>query len=161
MYFRGKSLLTSCREMRFSTVCLLTESNSGKIMRSRNMRSQIKVQPKHHHSFDVWLLTTQANTTWRAGKNKRFSDALSAKSQMGSLFNPIGSMLPTKSFHLSSMQKAALPSEFDARIAWPDCPTIGEIRDQGACGSCWVSSQRFILPPNCVRRRVHTYNFST
>lgn len=86
----------------------------------------------------IEYINNKANTTWRAGENERFTDALSAKSQMGSLFNPGGSMLPTKSSHLSSMQKAALPSEFDARKAWPDCPTIGEIRDQGTCGSCWA-----------------------
>lgn len=31
-----------------------------------------------------------------------------------------------------------VPEEFDARKAWPNCPTIGEIRDQGSCGSCWA-----------------------
>lgn len=37
-----------------------------------------------------------------------------------------------------------LPKEFDSRAAWPMCPTIGEIRDQGSCGSCWVR-QFFII----------------
>lgn len=32
-----------------------------------------------------------------------------------------------------------LPENFDAREQWPHCPTIREIRDQGSCGSCWVS----------------------
>lgn len=31
-----------------------------------------------------------------------------------------------------------LPENFDAREKWPNCPTIGEIRDQGSCGSCWA-----------------------
>lgn len=31
-----------------------------------------------------------------------------------------------------------LPTEFDARTKWPNCPTISEIRDQGSCGSCWA-----------------------
>lgn len=33
-----------------------------------------------------------------------------------------------------------LPESFDAREQWPNCPTIREIRDQGSCGSCWVST---------------------
>jgi len=32
----------------------------------------------------------------------------------------------------------ALPVSFDARINWPNCPSIGEVRDQGSCGSCWA-----------------------
>ena len=30
------------------------------------------------------------------------------------------------------------PTQFDARTAWPECPSIGEIRNQGNCGSCWA-----------------------
>jgi len=32
----------------------------------------------------------------------------------------------------------ALPAQFDARTQWPKCPSIGEIRDQSDCGSCWA-----------------------
>lgn len=31
-----------------------------------------------------------------------------------------------------------VPKHFDARKKWRKCLTIGEIRDQGHCGSCWV-----------------------
>ena len=32
-----------------------------------------------------------------------------------------------------------LPASFDAREQLKNCPTIQEVRDQGSCGSCWVS----------------------
>ncbi|VVC24409.1 Cysteine peptidase, cysteine active site,Peptidase C1A, papain C-terminal,Peptidase C1A [Cinara cedri] len=33
-----------------------------------------------------------------------------------------------------------VPDTFDARKRWPYCKTIGEIRNQGDCGSCWAHS---------------------
>lgn len=33
----------------------------------------------------------------------------------------------------------AIPDSFDARTQWPACSdSIGFIRDQSACGSCWA-----------------------
>ncbi|XP_015376384.1 PREDICTED: cathepsin B-like cysteine proteinase 5 [Diuraphis noxia] len=34
----------------------------------------------------------------------------------------------------------SIPKEFDARKRWKNCTTIGTIRDQGNCGSCWAFS---------------------
>jgi cathepsin B len=33
-----------------------------------------------------------------------------------------------------------IPKRFDARKKWRNCKTIGAIRDQGKCGSCWAVS---------------------
>lgn len=37
-----------------------------------------------------------------------------------------------------------IPKHFDARKKWRQCTTIGQVRDQGKCGSCWVSTANFI-----------------
>lgn len=33
---------------------------------------------------------------------------------------------------------AGIPASFDARTQWSQCPSIGHIRDQSSCGSCWA-----------------------
>lgn len=33
-----------------------------------------------------------------------------------------------------------MPESFDSRTAWPQCPSISDIWDQGACGDCWAVS---------------------
>ena len=38
----------------------------------------------------------------------------------------------------SGFYSVAIPAEFDARLRWPYCPTIGEVFEQGSCASCWV-----------------------
>jgi hypothetical protein len=33
---------------------------------------------------------------------------------------------------------ANIPVEFDARVQWAQCTSIGRVRQQGKCGSCWA-----------------------
>jgi cathepsin B len=47
-----------------------------------------------------------------------------------------GPKLPIKRHTVSNV---ALPTNFDARQQWGStCPSTKEVRDQGACGSCWA-----------------------
>jgi hypothetical protein len=46
--------------------------------------------------------------------------------------------LPLREFDPAAL--ARLPDEFDARAAWPHCPSIADIFDQSACGDCWAVS---------------------
>ncbi|VDL92965.1 unnamed protein product [Schistocephalus solidus] len=80
----------------------------------------------------------QANTTWRAAPSRRFNLALEVKQQLGVIPSPNRRLLPTKCHEVTLAKATVLPEAFDARTNWPACPTIGEIRDQGSCGSCWA-----------------------
>lgn len=43
-----------------------------------------------------------------------------------------------KNYYHHHLNTRNIPSSFDARVKWPNCPSISEIRDQGSCGSCWA-----------------------
>ncbi len=74
-------------------------------------------------------------TTWKAGINHRFQ-GLSEKQirrQMGALEG--GPQFPEKYYTVTD-----IPDSFDCRHGWDNCLSVSEIRDQGSCGSCWVSA---------------------
>lgn len=78
-------------------------------------------------------------TTWTAHSNPRWETADGwhvIQRQLGALPAPEGKKLPTKYHDLVNTN--TIPTEFDARTAWPQCESIAEIRDQSDCGSCWA-----------------------
>jgi len=76
-------------------------------------------------------------TTWKAGENKNFRHmSMSAIRGMMGVKMTGDIVLPVETNdHISNDD---IPDEFDARKQWPNCPTIGDIRDQANCGSCWA-----------------------
>jgi len=82
-----------------------------------------------------------ANVGWTAGFNKRFEGLTlqDAKSLCGVAEGWNTKHMPVKAFDLSEQQIQDIPTSFDARKQWGSmCPTVNEVRDQAACGSCWA-----------------------
>jgi cathepsin B len=73
-------------------------------------------------------------TTWTAGHNAKFEGMTigQAKGLMGAR---LGGPLPPV---FDGELDVEVPDNFDARINWPQCPSITLVRDQSACGSCWA-----------------------
>ena len=76
------------------------------------------------------------NTTWRAAMSRRFEGANEdyIRGLCGAWDG--GRKLPEKDI----VPLEDIPDTFDARVQWPNCLSIGDVRDQGSCGSCWVST---------------------
>ncbi|KAG7263947.1 hypothetical protein CRUP_007014, partial [Coryphaenoides rupestris] len=73
----------------------------------------------------------KSNTTWKAGQNFDNVDKSLVNSLCGTLLN--GPRLPEV---MHSVEDLRLPPSFDPRQEWPNCPTIGQIRDQGGYRLC-------------------------
>jgi len=73
---------------------------------------------------------------WKAGANAAFDGVhwAAARSKLGAQMRANRlDLLPRP-----APSSLALAQEFDARAAWPRCPSISEIRNQGDCGCCWA-----------------------
>ncbi|TDG40849.1 hypothetical protein AWZ03_012731 [Drosophila navojoa] len=96
----------------------------------------------HMLSDEFIELVRSKAKTWTPGRN--FDASVSEghiRGLMGVHPDAHKFTLPEKSQVLGNLvgdDDDDLPESFDARTAWPNCPTIGEIRDQGSCGSCWA-----------------------
>lgn len=101
----------------------------------------IVVSEKLHPLSDEFIQKINAQkSTWTAGRN---FDPNTPISQLRSL---AGVRADNKKFRPKSYvyhQLKDIPESFDAREQWPECPIIGQIRDQSNCGSCWVKDRTF------------------
>jgi cathepsin B len=94
-------------------------------------------KPKPILTQDFIDKINSAQTTWTAAPSKfTYMPIESVKRLMGvrpeyfeqhKLLTPIEHNVPND-----------LPATFDARVQWPNCASLKEIRDQGSCGSCWA-----------------------
>ena len=81
-------------------------------------------------------INSRNDVSWVAGWNSRFEGMTvhEAKRFMGVPADSKAYLPPAKDITPAN----AIPASFDARTAWPKCNSIGHVRDQGPCGSCWA-----------------------
>jgi cathepsin B len=82
----------------------------------------------------------QSNTSWVAGVNARFSGPdyaavlRAARRQMGAA--PVAHALPVRGAGEGAVLD--VPATWNSVTAFPHCPSLADIWDQGACASCFV-----------------------
>ncbi|KAH9380362.1 hypothetical protein HPB48_014529 [Haemaphysalis longicornis] len=76
------------------------------------------------------------NTTWKAGRQFHKDVPLEYLTGLAGVHPDSHKQSHPVYFHKDIPKN--LPEEFDARKNWPHCKSIGVIRDQGNCGSCWA-----------------------
>jgi len=101
-------------------------------------RSMVEMPNLRPLSKSMVNYVNELKTTWTAEESKFHSWSL--KSFKRTLGVPLEHLKKPSTSRLAAIVHTIgdIPAEFDARTQWPNCPTIGEIRDQGACGSCWA-----------------------
>lgn len=84
------------------------------------------------HHKKIAEKVNRLRTTWTAVASEE-----DIKPLLGARLDGKGPKLKKKVFAKINDE---LPEEYDARKAHPKCTSIGEIRDQSKCGSCWAHS---------------------
>lgn len=85
----------------------------------------------------IALANEEANGVWHASESSVFAGTTlkDAQQHLGTKIRPL--QLPLKET-AKAWPGFGLPLAFDARVHWPQCKSIGSIRNQGRCGSCWA-----------------------
>jgi cathepsin B len=88
----------------------------------------------------IAAINSEPGLTWLAGETPYYAgERLSALPLMDTHYLGQLLALPPSPHHATlSASTASIPLAFDARTAWPACTSIGTIRNQGHCGSCWA-----------------------
>jgi len=95
--------------------------------------------PTHNTNFQPMIdYVNSLGTTWKAGHN--YGEGMTweyLKAQCGTFMDdPNLKLMPVQEHHGNTND---IPENFDARQKWGEmCPSTLEVRDQGACGSCWA-----------------------
>ena len=94
-------------------------------------------------ALDVEQLSRTVNSMedvhWVASPNPKFAHMSDEDfSHLSGILSIESTSSLSSYIHLEENEDKQLPESFDSQSAWPDCPTIGRIYDQGHCGSCWA-----------------------
>ncbi|XP_066980953.1 cathepsin B-like [Macrobrachium rosenbergii] len=119
------------------------------------------VSAKLHYLSDEYIQEINGKqSSWKAGRNFAEDTPLEfIKGLLGVIEGDDKIELPTRVGIVP--EGFEIPESFDSREAWPHCPTISEIRDQGSCGSCWaVGAVSVMSDRECIHNNDTDFRYS-
>ncbi|XP_038051444.1 cathepsin B-like cysteine proteinase 3 [Patiria miniata] len=111
------------------------------------------------YSADLVEKINSMDTTWRAGRHFAGETAASVLDRFSTagLSLEKAPKLPVVEYD----RAGAIPTEFDARTKWPNCPSIGRVNDQGRCRASWAfSAVGAMTDRQCIVHPSAPFNYS-
>lgn len=109
----------------------------------------VEVHPLSDEFIDV---INKKQSTWTAGRNFHVNTSVDQIRGLLGVIEDSVKTLPIRGHEVGA--RDTIPESFDARDQWPDCTSIGEIRDQANCGSCWVIFTAFPLNSKLFNEKI-------
>ncbi|KAF2068895.1 hypothetical protein CYY_009785 [Polysphondylium violaceum] len=97
--------------------------------------SALRLEDSIYSDEQIQLINSK-QSSWTAGRNERFEGMT-----VGQVMSMMGThkVRGTPEEFVSEEVKATIPDTFDSATNWPVCAdNIGNILNQGQCGSCWA-----------------------
>lgn len=93
----------------------------------------------------ISVINKEAQGRWRAGHVPSMTGMTLADLHLARMPRSFVVQSPLAQPPAQRSDDAALPESFDARTQWAMCPSIGVVRQQGNCGSCWAFAAAAVL----------------
>ncbi|KAF8564581.1 hypothetical protein P879_07810 [Paragonimus westermani] len=122
--------------------------------------ANVSLEAKHLRAFTddlIHYVNDESGAQWKAGPSRRFQRVEEVESLLGVRFEAPTLRNARRMTISHQVNVDILPESFDPREQWPNCTSIGEIRDQSSCGSCWPLSTVFKVSLLCTSPNI-SYN---
>lgn len=122
----------------------LTQGSTGEGELDEELNAEKRLQRINREAAGHW--DAGAYDFWNGLKVREVLSSLGT--EMGPLKLPLKAARPSFLRHGKMDANSAavgIPSTFDARKQWPKCNSIGLIRNQGRCGSCWAVAAATVM----------------